>query len=313
MPAHSIAQVRQLLAAAGLSPQHRFGQNFLIDLNLMGKLVAAAELSPGDVVLEVGPGTGSLTEVLIESAGYVISCEIDRGLAALNRERLSERANFTLVEGDALATKHTLNPEILSVLNEHAPAAGGCVKLVANLPYQIATPLLMNLLHVTPRFERLVCTIQKEVAERLLAAAGTEAYGPLSVTMQTLAKVEWIAKLPPKAFWPRPQVDSAMVKITPLKTAEIPVEDPAAFVDFVQQSFSQRRKMMRRVAKDWPFDFAQGKPFNLAQDKADVIEAVLAEANVPPTDRPEVLTPDHWQRLYAAFRKACPAARRPSP
>jgi 16S rRNA (adenine1518-N6/adenine1519-N6)-dimethyltransferase len=172
MPAHSIAQVRQLLDAAGLSPQHRFGQNFLIDLNLMRKLVDAAELSAADVVLEVGPGTGSLTELLLESGAGVISCEIDRGLATLNRERLGDRENFTLIEGDALATKHTLNPEILAALdrvrrasslprgNETDEQAGSLpypesdsvsptpnckspaatVKLVANLPYQIATP-----------------------------------------------------------------------------------------------------------------------------------------------------------------------------
>lgn len=285
MPAHSIAQVRELLSGAGLSPQHRFGQNFLIDLNLMRKLLEAAELSAGDTVLEVGPGTGSLTELLLESASHVISCEIDRGLATLNRERLGLRANFTLVEGDALATKHVLNPEILAALAAYPPAPGGRVKLVANLPYQIATPLLMNLLHLQPPFERLVCTIQKEVAERLIASADTAAYGPLSVTMQSLARVDWIAKLPPGAFWPRPQVDSAMVRIVPKEAAAIPVEDAAGFVAFVQQSFLQRRKMLRRIARSW--EGVDG-------------EAVLSAASVLPESRPEVLTPSDWQRLFAA-------------
>ncbi len=228
MPGQTLSEIRALLAAAGLSPQHRFGQNFLIDLNLMRKLVAAAELSPGDVVLEVGPGTGSLTELLLDAGVRVVAVEIDRGFQAILRERLGTNQRFTLVQGDALAGKHRVNPLVLHALEQARsphrpeadaprlpPGAGGAYKLVANLPYQIATPLLMDLLLATPAFERLTCTIQKEVAERLVAAPRTEAYGTASVMVQLMADVTAHAILPPTVFWPRPQVESAMVTIRP--------------------------------------------------------------------------------------------------
>ena len=220
MPGQTLRQVRELLAGADLAPQHRYGQNFLIDLNLMRKLVGAAELSPGDVVLEVGPGTGSLTELLLDSGARVVAVEIDRGLQGILRARLGAHPRFTLVQGDALAAKSRVNPLLLRLLAERAPAAApgpapGAYKLVANLPYQIATPLLIDLLLVQPRFERLVGTIQKEVGERLVAEPRTPAYGPVSIILQTLADIRPLAILPPAAFWPRPEVESVMVLIRP--------------------------------------------------------------------------------------------------
>lgn len=287
MPGQSVSQIRSLLAGADLAPQHRFGQNFLIDLNLMQKLVDAAELSPHDTVLEVGAGTGSLTEFLLDGGARVVAVEIDHGLQRILRERLGGHPRFTLIQGDILAGKHRVNGLVTKVLGEQPPQAPGCYKLVANLPYQVATPLLMELLYTRPRFERLVCTIQKEVGERLGAPPRTDAYGPVSVIMQLLAEVRPLAILPPAAFWPRPKVESLMVCVRPLPAFPVDDECLPDFVAFVQRGFQQRRKMLRRLWRDW--------------DEADAT-AMLQAAGVPAEARPEELAPDAWRRLFGAVR-----------
>ena len=226
MPGQTLTEIRSLLAGAGLAPRQRYGQNFLNDLNLMRKLVAAAEIGPEDVILEVGAGTGSLTETLLKRGAHVVAVEIDRGLQALLRDRLGKHPRFTLVQADVLAGKHQINPLVLNILNEQQPGTGGGRKLVANLPYQIATPLLMELLCTSPPFERLACTVQKEVAERLAAQPRTAAYGPVSVISQTLAATELIAILPPSAFWPRPKVESIMLTVRPRPANQVDVAIP---------------------------------------------------------------------------------------
>jgi 16S rRNA (adenine1518-N6/adenine1519-N6)-dimethyltransferase len=287
MPGQTLSDIRELLSTAGLAPRHRYGQNFLVDLNLMRKLVAAAELKPTDVVLEVGPGTGSLTELLLESGARVVACEIDHGLQNMLRSKFGELEpeRFTLVAGDALAGKHAINPDVLAALREKAPAAGGVYKLVANLPYQIATPLLLELLYGAPPFERLVCTIQKEVGERLMAGSKTDAYGPISVVAQTLAQIETIAVLPASAFWPRPKIESVMLKITPTPRCTWPPDTPG-FVNFVRSAFQQRRKKLtgalRGVTSDPP--------------------ALLGHAQVDPNARAEELSPPSWRLLWQAAR-----------
>lgn len=285
MPGQTVSEIRSLLAAAGLSPQHRFGQNFLVDLNLMRKLVQRAELSAADVILEVGPGTGSLTEILLESGARVIAVEIDRGFQEILDNRLARDARFTLLRGDALAGKNHIQPAVLDALRAAEPGPGGARKLVANLPYQIATPLLIELLYVTPAVARMTCTIQKEVGQRLAAAARSPAYGPISVLMQTLADVRTVAHLPPQVFWPAPGVESIMVDIRPhARSAEI-AEDAVAFAAFVHRGFQQRRKMLRRIFSDWPPDEA---------------ERVFAAVGVSSTQRPEELSPPTWQALHRA-------------
>lgn len=287
MAGQTVTEIRSLLAAAGLSPQHRFGQNFLVDLNLMRKLVQRAEVCAADVVLEVGPGTGSLTELLLETGARVIAVEIDRGLQELLESRLGGDEPFTLVRGDALASKHEIQPEVLTALRGAEPGAGGVRKLVANLPYQIATPLLLELLCVTPAIARMTCTIQKEVGERLVAAPRTESYGPISVLMQTMADVQIVAHLPPQVFWPAPRVESVMVDIKPHARAP----DASEFAAFVQHGFQQRRKMLRRIFAGWP---------------AEQAERVLAEAGVNSTQRPEELPPAQWQALHSSARRHLP-------
>lgn len=285
MPGQSKSEITRLLAESGLTPQHRFGQNFLIDLNLLRKLVTASNLSPADTVLEVGPGTGSLSEVLLAQGVRLVAVEIDHGLQALLRDRFRDEPRFTLVQADALAGKHQVNPLVLRALDTQPPAAGGAYKLVANLPYQIATPLLVDLLMTTPRFDLLACTIQREVGERLAAPPRCAAYGPVSVIVQTLAVTTPLAIIPPSAFWPRPQVESIMLTIQPRPAADVDVDDIPAFAAFVQHGFQQRRKVLRRLLRDW--------------EETAALRA-FQHAGVDPGSRAEELTPAQWRTFFRA-------------
>jgi 16S rRNA (adenine1518-N6/adenine1519-N6)-dimethyltransferase len=235
----TLAEIKQLLQARGLAPQKRFGQNFLIDQNLVRKLVDESAVAPGELVLEVGPGTGTLTEELLDRGCRVIACELDRGLAALLRERLGTQPNFTLIEGDCLASKRALSPELAAALGSRP------FTLVANLPYGAATPLLLILLTAYPACRGMYVTIQKEVGDRLAAAPGSDAYGAISVVAQTLATVRTIAKLPPECFWPRPDITSVMIAIE--RRPEHGIDDPAALADFCQRVFEKRRKQLGSV------------------------------------------------------------------
>src|SRR5687768_10174584 len=180
-------EIQALLAEANAHPRHRFGQNFMIDQNLVRLVAEAGQLGADDLAIEVGPGTGTLTQELLARAGHVAAVEIDRDLAALLRRQLADRPSFTLIEGDALATKHALNAELVSLIREHR-GHGRRAKLVANLPYNIASPLVIELL--IEGVEVLAFTVQKDVADRLRAGAGSDVYGPLTVMAQMLGKVE---------------------------------------------------------------------------------------------------------------------------
>lgn len=265
----TLAQIRQLLESRSLAPRKALGQNFLIDHNLIRKLVDAANVHPGDLVLEVGPGTGTLTEELLTRGCRVVACELDHGLAALLRERLADpqsslgapaQARFTLIEGDALAHKRALNPDILHALAAHAtpPAPSGTLppfKLIANLPYGAATPIMLALLTLHPQCRGMFVTIQREVADRLLAQPGTADYGPLAVVTQAVADITRLATLPPECFWPRPDVTSAMVAITP-KTYPL-TNDPARLADAAQHLFTRRRKQLGAILGR-NFEFPEG-------------------------------------------------------
>ena len=271
-------EIQALLSAAGTEPRYRFGQNFMIDQNLVRLVAEAGELTPEDFVIEVGPGTGTLTEELLARGGRVVAVEIDRDLAGLLRQRFADRQNFTLVEGDALAGKHDLNPELLAIIGPAVQEARP-VKLVANLPYNIASPLIVELLVVGVRL--LAFTVQKEVALRLKAAAGSDDYGPLSVMAQMLARVEVLRALPPQAFWPAPKIESSLVRLT--RKDELG-DRAAAFGRFVQRLFSFRRKTLRKA---------------LTQAGHDA-EAALGMTGLDPQVRPEVLTPPQLLQLAEA-------------
>lgn len=231
----SLREIRELLAARGLTPRHRFGQNFLHDHSKILELVEAANLQPGETVLEVGPGTGALTECLLEREVRVVAVEIDRDLAGLIRDRFGDR--LTLVEGDCLAKGRRLSPEAVSALE------GAEFKLVANLPYQAASPLMASLLMHHPECSGQWVTIQKEVVDRLVAHPGTKAWGPLTAIVRAFANARRIALLPPGCFWPAPKVTSAMAELLPIGLDDRP-DDPDGFARFVTKLLSQRRKQI---------------------------------------------------------------------
>lgn len=234
-----------MLAEAGVRPRKRFGQHFLVDGNLMRRLVECAELDPNDTVLEVGAGTGGLTDLIAGRAATLICVEVDRDLFALLSERFRDAAGLTLLQGDILAAKHRLMPEVDQLLRAREVAPPGCVKLVANLPYQVATPLVMNLLVDYPAVRRLCFTVQAEVGERITAPAGCKAYGPLSITSQTLCRIETIARLGPDVFWPRPAVDSVMLRMDVLDSPFATAEELHGFVRLLRGVFDHRRKTLR--------------------------------------------------------------------
>lgn len=234
----TLGEIKALLASRGLRPRHRFGQNFLIEPVHLRALLARSGAASGDLVLEVGPGTGVLTDLLVDAGVEVVACEIDRDLASLVAERFGDR--IRLVVGDALPSKRTLSPPVVEAL------AGRPFRLVANLPYAIASPLLA-VLAGTPGFGGGGATIQREVADRLAASPGSRAYGPLSVVVQSRFTVERIAELPPGCFWPPPEVTSAMVRLSPL---EVPLVEASAldgFGRFVGTIFGRRRKQLGSI------------------------------------------------------------------
>lgn len=276
--AQSKQQIQALLAEAAASPRHRFGQNFMIDQNIVRLVAAAGELRAEDLVIEVGPGTGTLSEELLASGAQVLAVEIDRDLAGLLRGRLGDNERFGLIEGDALAGKHQLNAELLAVVKQ-AVAAGKRVKLVANLPYNIASPLVVELL--IAGVDLLAFTVQKEVAQRLRGEAGTEEYGTLTVMAQLLAEVEVLRTLPPQVFWPAPRIESALVRMVRRDRLG---DRAGEFNRFVTQLFSARRKTVRKA---------------LAQMNTPV-EAVLSAGGVEGSARPEQITPEQFLAMFAA-------------
>ncbi|MBE3096435.1 MAG: ribosomal RNA small subunit methyltransferase A [Planctomycetes bacterium] len=282
-----------MLADAGLRPEKRYGQHFLVDGNLMRLLVDAADLGPADTVLEVGPGVGNLTELLVERAGRVIAVEIDPAVAGIARERLAGAENLDLLVTDILADKHTISPKVLRLLGERSAAAGGPVKLVANLPYQAATPLVAELVLRQPPMERLVFTVQQEVAARLAACPATPDYGPVGVIVQALAQVEVLRRLSPGVFWPRPRVGSAMVRIRPQADRRRAIRNVEVFRRTVHGLFMHRRK---RAARSLALaDPAHGSP--------EAWAAALRTAGLDPQARGEAYTVDEMVRLANSLAK----------
>ena len=242
-------EIERTLAAAGLHPRKRFGQHFLIDGNLMRRLIESAELTPDDLVLEVGPGTGGLTDLLLSHAGHVLCVEIDRDLAAIVSERFRDADKITLIQGDVLVSKHTIHVPVAQVIRDYVGRGGGCVKLVANLPYQVATPLVMNLLIDYPQVRRMCFTVQAEVGERITAEPGGKDYGPLSILCQCLCTIATLARIGPSCFWPAPAVDTVMLRLDVRDDAIVARGELPAFAAFVRSVFEHRRKQFRTALK----------------------------------------------------------------
>jgi 16S rRNA (adenine1518-N6/adenine1519-N6)-dimethyltransferase len=284
--------LRNLLAERGIKPKNKLGQNFLIDLNLLDVLLRAAELTADDLAFEVGSGTGSLTARLAEQAGAVLSVEVDPAFAAMAGEAVQDRDNVVLLHADVLRNKNELNPMVLGAADDLARRKGTKLfKLVANLPYAVAVPVISNLLLAERAVERMVVTVQWEIAQRLMAAVGTKDYGALAVLVQSLAEVQLLRKLPPAAFWPRPLVDSAMVLIRPDAAKRAHVGDVQRLRHFLRNLYAHRRKNLRGALAALP-----GQPLG-----KDEIDAHLADLGIDGTARAETLDREQHLRLSNVF------------
>jgi len=207
--------------------------------------VSAAGLRPDDVVLEVGPGTGSLTEDLLSVCGHVVAVEIDRTLQAVCRDRFGGVPHLTLIGSDVLERKSAIDAGVCRELQARQTELGGRIVLVASLPYQVATPLAIDLLVSELGVSVMCFTVQAEVADRLLAQPGSKSYGPVSVFAQALADVERIGRVPPAAFWPAPQVDSTMLRLTVRPESALPAAVLKKLTELVHGCFQHRRKTMK--------------------------------------------------------------------
>jgi 16S rRNA (adenine1518-N6/adenine1519-N6)-dimethyltransferase len=300
-PRQTTAYLKELFGQVGFTIDARRGQNFLVDLNLLDLITRAAEIGPRDVVLEVGTGTGSLTERLAAAAGRVVTAEIDPRLAQLARDRLVERDNVTIVEGDVLARKHRFAPAFLDAVAEATAAlTGGRLLLVANLPYCVATPVISNLLALPRPFDAAIITVQREMAERMTAAPGTSSYNALSVWVGAQCRGEILRVLSPTVFWPRPAVDSAIVRLDLEPERRARISDLTRFHHFVRDVFCHRRKLLRGVL----VRMAGGKADPEARHRAD---KALAAIQAGPEARAEEIPPAGFVILEEAFYAAAPS------
>ncbi len=302
----TLSYLRSLFEERGIRPKNKLGQNFLIDLNLLDLVVRSAEITSSDLVLEVGSGTGSLTMRLLEQAGAVLAVELDPPFAALTREAVESHYTMfagttstgtpqdrvTLLHGDVLKGKNTLSEEVLAGLTTLLASPGVTqIKLVANLPYAVAVPVISNLLLTNLPLERMVVMVQWEIAERLLAQPGTKPYAALAVLVQSLADVSLVRKIPPTVFWPRPLVDSAIVLIRPDAGKRARVGDVTAFRAFLRDLYVHRRKNLRGALASIP-----GNRYSKSE-----IDAQLAELGLDGNCRAETLNLEEHQRLLMKF------------
>ncbi len=298
-PRQTTAYLKELFSQVGFTIDARRGQNFLVDLNLLDLLARSAEVAPDDVVLEVGTGTGALTERLAALAARVVTAEIDPRLAQLARDRLIDHDNVTVVEGDALASKHRLAPALLAAVEAaRAASPGGRFLLVATLPYCVATPVISNLLALPRPFDAAVVTVQREMAERTTAAAGSPTYNALSVWVGCQCRGEIVRTLPPSVFWPRPKIDSAIVRLDLEPERRAAIADLSRFHSFVRDVFCHRRKLLRGVL----LRLAGGKG---SPDAKARVEAAYAAVGLGPDARAEEISPARFVLLERAFHAPC--------
>ncbi len=281
----------------GIEPATRHGQNFLIDLNLQQIIVDSANLTDADVVLEVGTGTGALTASMAKRAAAVVTVEIDGHLFELASEELLDYDNVTMLRQDALKNKNHFDARVMEAVGERlAEAPGRRFKLAANLPYNIATPVLSNLLLCEHVPHTMVATIQKELADRIVAQPWSKDYGALSVWMQCQAKTEIMRIMPPSVFWPTPKVDSAIVRITIDAERRASIPDLRFFHQFVRAIFLHRRKFLRA-------NVVSALKQHLSKEQVDEI---LAQMELKPDARTEQLDVATLLRLTELVRAEAP-------
>lgn len=290
----TVSYLSRRFAEVGLNPNKRHGQNFLIDMNLLNMLARSAQLNENDVVLEIGTGMGSLTGLFAEEAAQVITVEIDEYLFQMASEELEVFGNIEMLKQDALKNKNQFAPEVIAAVKKHLAVDPNRVfKLAANLPYNVATPIISNLLRSEIVPATMTVTIQKELADRLVASPGTKDYGALSVWVQSICDTEIVRVMSPKVFWPRPKVDSAIIHIVHRPELRDSIVDLDFFYAFVRSMFFHRRKFMRSVIVS---------AFKNQLEKQHVDE-VMASHEYGADIRTEQLTIPKMQELCESFRQ----------
>lgn len=259
--------------------QKKFGQNFLIDIHVLEKIISAAGITKNDCVLEIGPGIGTMTQYLAENAGHVVAVEIDRNLIPILKETLADYDNVTVINEDILRV------DIKALAEEYN--GGKPIKVVANLPYYITTPIIMGLFESGVPIDNITVMVQKEVADRMKEGPGSKDYGALSLAVQYYAEPEIVANVPPNCFIPRPNVGSAVIRLTRHKEMPVGVKDPALMFKIIRASFNQRRKTLQNGLGNAP-----ELPYTKEQ-----IAAAIAEMGLTPTIRGEALSLAQFAQL----------------
>ena len=259
--------------------QKKFGQNFLIDTHVLEKIISAAGITKDDCVLEIGPGIGTMTQYLAENAGHVVAVEIDRNLIPILKETLADYDNVTVINEDILRV------DIKALAEEYN--GGKPIKVVANLPYYITTPIIMGLFESGVPIDNITVMVQKEVADRMKEGPGSKDYGALSLAVQYNAEPEIVANVPPNCFIPRPNVGSAVIRLTRHKEMPVEVKDPALMFKIIRASFNQRRKTLQNGLGNAP-----ELPYTKEQ-----IAAAIAEMGLTPTIRGEALSLAQFAQL----------------
>ncbi len=288
--------IQFLLESAGVRPNKRLGQHFLIDLNLLTKLVETADAAKEDVVLEVGCGTGSLTQALAERAGKVIAVEIDPTLAQIASQQLEGKSNVQILNTDILENKHNLSSAVINAIASARKENKGRFLLVANLPYNAASGVMINLitapLDSVLSVDAMYVTVQKEVAERMTAKPDSKDYGTLSIFLNAAGDVKLLRTLKPSVFWPQPQVNSAMISFIRDKNKVLRIGNIEIFSRLVGLFMQHRRKMLKAIIKFAADDFA----------KADW-NKLFEQCGIDPRKRPENLWPDEFLCLANLLSK----------
>lgn len=267
--------------------QKRYGQNFLIDTHVLERIIREAGITKDDMVLEIGPGIGTLTQYLCESARKVIAVEIDKNLIPiLENDTLAEYGNVTIINEDIL--KLDIN-KLVEEENDGRP-----VKIVANLPYYITTPIIMGLFESHVPLESITIMVQKEVADRMQTGPGSKDYGALSLAVQYYAEPEIVANVPPNCFMPRPKVGSAVIRLTRHAETPVQVDDEKLLFQIIRASFNQRRKTLANGLKNY-----EGLSF-----EKETIEAAIAECGFSPSVRGEALSLEEFAKLANALGRA---------
>lgn len=266
--------------------QKKFGQNFLIDGHVLDKIIAGAGVTKDDMVLEIGPGIGTMTQYLAEAAGKVVAVEIDRNLLPILQETLADYDNVKVIHADVLS----LDLEKL-VQEENG---GRPIKVVANLPYYITTPIIMALFEQHVPLANVTVMVQKEVAARMKSGPGSKDYGALSLAVQYYAEPYIVANVPCNCFMPRPNVDSAVIRLTRYEEPPVQVKDEKMLFKIIRASFNQRRKTLQNGLNN-------SSELNFTKDQ---IAAAIAEAGFSPSVRGEALTLEQFAKLTDILLKA---------